>query len=58
MGMAKPSLAVKASEEPSEAAVSRPITWPAESTSGPPESPGRMLASVAIRPSRCSEVAS
>src|SRR5215471_7055315 len=36
--------------EPDEAAVSTPITWPCEFTSGPPESPAWMSAFVSIKP--------
>ena len=39
-------------------AVLMPTTWPAELTSGPPELPGLMAASVWIRPLRLSSVAS
>jgi len=37
-----------------DAAVSIPITWPEEFSSGPPESPGRTAAFVSISPLRLS----
>ncbi len=58
MGIAKPS--VEADWSPKrvllcDPAVSMPMTLPALSTRGPPESPGTMLASVSIIPLRFSE---
>ena len=38
-------------------AVVIPMTWPAELTSGPPESPGAMVALLSIMPVRCSGAA-
>ena len=53
--MAKPTREAGWPKEPLAAAVSMPTTCPAEFTSGPPESPGWMGASVWINPVRCSE---
>ncbi len=62
IGMAKPwfpcDWSLDWNENPADAAVSTPITWPEVSTSAPPESPGWMLALVAIKPLNCSEVPS
>src|SRR5215470_12118260 len=41
---------------PDDAAVSTPLTWPWELTSGPPESPAWMSALDWISPDSCSEV--
>ena len=45
-------------ENPAEAAVSTPMTWPEVLTSAPPESPAWMFAFVSIRPLSCSLVPS
>ena len=54
--MAKPMLLAAASLSLRATAVSMPTTWPAASTSGPPELPDEIAASVWISPSRTSPV--
>ena len=57
IGMAKPVVAVESGPNPEAfAAVSMPTTAPSPFTSGPPESPSWMGASVSIMPCNCSVV--